>query len=143
AFVGGGGTAVLTAYEWDSACARGVKNPAPGQCAEAHLRLLGSNDTFAITNASPISDESWSYLAKFGGGTNTIPVGGFFEGGADLTALFAASGAGDVPCFSSFMLETRSSQEPSAVLIDFVLGGFPVSRISLNKACQCTAFLPY
>src|SRR2546427_1163407 len=140
AFVGGGGTAVLTAYEWDSACAKGVKNPPPGQCAEANLRLLGSNDTFAITNSSPISDESWSYLAKFGGGTNTIPVGGFFEGGADLTSLFAASGAGSVPCFSSFMLETRSSQEPSAVLKDFVLGTFPQCHISVTKACQCTAF---
>src|SRR3989449_3091295 len=140
AFVNGGGTAVLTAYEWDNSCLKGVKSPAPGQCAETNLRLLGSSNTSAITNSSPISDETWSYLAKFGGGTNTIPVGGFFEGGADLTALFAASGAGDVPCFSSFMLETRSSQEPSAVLKDFVLGGFPECHISLTKGCQCTAF---
>src|SRR5207249_5230373 len=50
--------------------------------------------------------------------------------------------AGDVPCFSSFMLETRSSQEPSAVLKDFVLGGFPECHISLTKGCQCTAFHP-
>src|SRR5436853_1103631 len=142
AFVNGGGTAVLTAYEWDNSCLKGVKSPAPGQCAETNLRLLGSSNTSAITNSSPISDETWSYLAKFGGGTNTIPVGGFFEGGADLTALFAASGAGDVPCFSSFMLETRSSQEPSAVLKDFVLGGFPECHISLTKGCQCTAFHP-
>jgi len=142
AFVNGGGTAVLTAYEWDNSCLRGVKSPAPGQCAETNLRLLGSSNTSAITNSSPISNETWSYLAKFGGSTNTIPVGGFFEGGADLTALFAASGAGDVPCFSSFMLETRSSQEPSAVLKDFVLGGFPECHISLTKGCQCTAFHP-
>ena len=140
AFVGGGGTAVLTAYEWDNSCAKGVNSPAPGQCAETNLRLLGSNDTFAITNSSPISDESWSYLAKFGGGTSTIPVGGFFEGGADLTSLFSASGQGSVPCFSSFMLETRSSQTPSAVLKDFVLGTFPQCHISVTKACQCTAF---
>src|SRR5438552_4093856 len=142
AFVNGGGTAVLTAYEWDNSCLKGVKSPAPGQCAETNLRLLGSSNTSAITNSSPISNETWSYLAKFGGGTSTIPVGGFFEGGADLTALFAASGAGDVPCFSSFMLETRSSQEPSAVLKDFVLRGFPECHISLTKGCQCTAFHP-
>jgi hypothetical protein len=140
AFVNGGGTAVLTAYEWDSSCLKGLKNPSPGQCAETNLRLLGSSDTSAITNSSPISDEAWSYLAKFGGGTNTIPVGGFFEGGADLTALFAASGAGDVPCFSSFMLETRSSQEPSAVLKDFVLGGFPECHLKATKTVQCTSF---
>src|SRR6266699_6774282 len=142
AFVNGGGTAVLTAYEWDSACLKGVKNPAPGQCAETNLRLLGSSDTSAITNSSPISNEGWSYLAKFGGGTNTMPVGAFFEGGADLTTLFAASGAGAVPCFSSFLLETRSSQSTSAVLKDFVLGAFPECHISLTKGCQCTAFHP-
>src|SRR5256712_6104328 len=140
AFVGGGGTAVLTAYEWDSTCLKAVKSPTAGQCADTNLRLLGSLDTFAITNSQPLSDESWSYLAKFGGGTNTMPIGAFFEGGADLTTLFAASGAGAVPCFSSFLLETRSSQSTSAVLKDFVLGAFPECHISLTKGCQCTAF---
>jgi len=142
AFVGGGGTAVLTAYEWDSTCLKAVKSPIAGQCADTNLRLLGSLDTFAITNSQPLSDESWSYLAKFGGGTNTMPIGAFFEGGADLTTLFAASGAGAVPCFSSFLLETRSSQSTSAVLKDFVLGAFPECHISLTKGCQCTAFHP-
>src|SRR2546430_16388679 len=55
-------------------------------------------------------------------------------------SLFAASGAGAVPCFSSFLLETRSSQSTSAVLKDFVLGAFPECHISLTKGCQCTAF---
>src|SRR5438309_158743 len=142
AFTGGGGISTITVYEWDSSCLKGVKNPGAGQCADANLRLLGSNDTFAITNSGPISNETWSYLAKFGGGTNTMPVGAFFEGGADLTTLFAASGAGAVPCFSSFLLETRSSQSTSAVLKDFVLGSFPECHISLTKGCQCTAFHP-
>jgi len=142
AFTGGGGISTITVYEWDSSCLKGVKNPGAGQCADANLRLLGSNDTFAITNSSPISNETWSYLAKFGGGTNTMPVGAFFEGGADLTTLFAASGAGAVPCFSSFLLETRSSQSTTAVLKDFVLGSFPECHISLTKGCQCTAFHP-
>src|SRR5437867_819439 len=132
AFVNGGGTAVLTAYEWDSTCLKGVKNPAPGQCADTNLRLLGSSDTSAITNSSPISNEGWSYLAKFGGGTSTIPVGGVFEGGADLTALVAASGAGDVPCFSSFILETRPSQAPARVLDDVVLGRFRACHLRLT-----------
>ena len=140
AFVQGGGTSVLTGYEWDHTCAKGVKTPSPGQCAEANLRLLGTADTAAITNAQAITDEAWSYLSKFGGGSNTIPVGAFFEGGADVTTLFNAGGAGTVPCFSSFMLETRSSQTPSAVLKDFVLGSFPECHVSITKSCQCTAF---
>src|SRR3989454_2114947 len=140
AFVNGGGTAVLTAYEWDNSCGGGVKNPTAGQCADNNLRLLGSLDTFAITNSSPISNETWSYLAKFGGGTNTMPIGALFEGGADLTTLFAASGAGAVPCFSSFLLETRSSQSTSAVLKDFVLGAFPECHLKATKTVQCTSF---
>src|SRR2546425_1511122 len=140
AFTGGGGISTITVYEWDSSCLKGVKNPGAGQCADANLRLLGSNDTFAITNSSPISNETWSYLAKFGGGTNTMPVGAFFEGGADLTTLFAASGAGAVPCFSSFLLETRSSQSTTAVLKDFVLGSFPECHLKATKTVQCTSF---
>src|SRR3989454_6044791 len=140
AFTGGGGISTITVYEWDSSCLKGVKNPGAGQCADANLRLLGSNDTFAITNSNPISDEAWSYLAKFGGGTSTMPVGAFFEGGADLTTLFAASGAGDVPCFSSFLLETRSSQSTTAVLKDFVLGSFPECHLKATKTVQCTSF---
>src|SRR5207253_6296126 len=104
------------------------------------LRLLGSTDTAAITNSQVITDQTWSYLSKFGGSTNTIPVGAFFEGGADLTVLFGGIGAGTVPCFSSFLLETRSAQTPSAVLKDFVLGSFPECKVSITKSCQCTAF---
>src|SRR2546425_5961573 len=140
AFTGGGGISTITVYEWDSACLKGVKSPGPSDCADTNLRLLGSNDTFAITNSNPISDEAWSYLAKFGGGTSTMPVGAFFEGGADLTTLFAASGAGDVPCFSSFLLETRSSQSTTAVLKDFVLGSFPECHLKATKTVQCTSF---
>jgi hypothetical protein len=144
AFVNGGGTAVINAYEWIDACTKPPGNApvTPGNCAEDNLRYLGSTDSFAITNSSVVNDETWAYQGKFGIPAQDIPIGGFFEGGADLTALFEASGAGDVPCFSSFMLETRSSQEPSAVLKDFVLGGFPECHISVTKGCQCTAFHP-
>src|SRR5437867_9717916 len=44
AFVGGGGTAVLTAYEWDSLCGNGVKNPAPG-----NVRTITSGCSAAST----------------------------------------------------------------------------------------------
>ena len=104
------------------------------------LSLGGDPNTVSITNSAPISNETWSYLAKFGGGTNTIPIGGFFEGGADLTALFTAGGEGNVPCFNSFLLETRSSQATTAVLKDFVLGKLGECSLSLTKSCQCTGF---
>jgi len=138
AFVNGGGVAVLQAYEWDPACLKAAsKTPTAGQCAEANLRYLGSDNTASITNSSNVTDEIWSYRGKFGIPYKDMPPGAFFEGAADLTKLFAASGQGDVPCFSSFLLETRSSQEPSAVLKDFVLGGFPECKVTVTTNCQC------
>ena len=44
--------------------------------------------------------------------------GQFFEGGINLSQLFG----GDAPCFSTFLAETRSSQETDAQLKDFALG---------------------
>ena len=151
AFVNGGGTAQLAAYIWNApggaiagGCAHTdiVKTPVVGQCAADNLEFLGFSDTYAITNSNvlPAADVSWSYDAKFGGSTSDpVPAGGFFEGGADLSALFANTGLGDVPCFSSVLLETRSSQEASAVLKDFVAGSFPECKIEVTKNCDCTS----
>lgn len=135
AFTGGGGTSSIFVYEWDSACASGVKNPGPGQCAASNLRLLadpttvcGASPYCAITNTGTVN-ASW---ASYSGGTLASPL--FFEGGVDITAAFAAIGK-PVPCFSSFLEETRSSQSTTAVLKDFLLGGFNVCSMSLTKTC--------
>jgi len=131
-FTGGGGTSTVTALEWDSACASGVKNPTAGQCADTNLRLLavpagicGSSIYCGITNSASVTSSWESSLAS--------PL--FFEGGVDLTAAFAAVGVTQLPCFSSFLVETRSSQSTTAVLKDFLAGGFPVCGISVDKAC--------
>ena len=127
AFVTGGGVSQVQAYEWDSTCLSGVKNPGPGQCAAAHLRVLATAGiAFAITNSSP-TNATW---ASYSGGTLASPL--FFEGGLDITQAFGSS---NVPCFASFLEETRSSQSPTAVLKDFLLGAFPVCSMTLSKAC--------
>jgi hypothetical protein len=132
AFTGGGGTSTISVYEWDHTCASGVKNPTAGQCADTNLRLLaapaavcGSSAYCAITN---------------GATTNTTWEGGlasplFFEGGIDLTAALRSVGVNQLPCFTSFLEETRSSQSTTAVLKDFLAGGFPVCGLSITKAC--------
>jgi hypothetical protein len=58
----------------------------------------------------------------------TIPSPDFFEGAIDLTNLGLAS-----ECFASFLLETRSSAEVSAVLKDFAIGDF-----QLNCTLDCS-----
>jgi len=131
-FTGGGGTSTVSVYEWDHACASGVKNPAAGQCADSNLRVLaipnsscGSSIYCGVTN-SAATNSTWE-------GSLASPL--FFEGGVNLTAAFAAVGVTQLPCFSSFLVETRSSQSTSAVLKDFLAGGFPVCGLSLTKAC--------
>lgn len=148
AFTGGGGTSTVTVLEWDQpgqpagnvGCPSGVKNPTAGQCADTNLRLLATAATVctstspycAITNASATTS-TWE-------GSLASPL--FFEGGVDITAAFAAVGVTQLPCFASFLVETRSSQSTTAVLKDFLLGGFPVCSISVDKACGISSVDP-
>ncbi len=60
----------------------------------------------------------WEYQFKGAATGNWVPAGGFFEGGINLTEL------GLEGCFSSFLAETRSSPEITAILKDFTLGDF-------------------
>lgn len=132
AFTGGGGTSTISVFDWDHTCASGVKNPVAGQCADANLRLLaapaqvcGSSFYCAITN-SATTNSSWE-------GNLASPL--FFEGGVDITQALAAVGVTQLPCFTSFLEETRSSQSTTAVLKDFLAGGFPVCGLSVSKSC--------
>jgi uncharacterized repeat protein (TIGR01451 family) len=65
------------------------------------------------------TDAPWSYTPKVGD-AGTFPQFSFFEGGLDLSQVFT----GTIPCFSSFLVETRSSQEVNAQLKDFIAGDF-------------------
>jgi hypothetical protein len=86
---------------------------------------LGS--VFSVSNGSPVTipttgscPASWQYTPKGGSPGGAIPTNAFFEGGINLDAFPALTGA----CFSSFMVETRSSVSVTATLKDFVLGQF-------------------
>lgn len=68
----------------------------------------------------------WAYTFKGSAKSGWVPAGGFFEGGVDLTAL------GLDGCFSSFLAETRSSPEITAILKDFALGSFEACGSTLT-----------
>jgi len=90
-----------------------------------------SNDTVcAITNEGP-AVAPWPYTPKTGA-PGTFPPVSFFEGGINISEVFAGT---TPPCFASFMAETRSSTSVNAVLKDFVLGSFPVCGINITKTC--------
>jgi hypothetical protein len=149
AFTTGGTTPTIAVYEWDPACASGVKNPAPGQCADSNLRVLFSAASLcdnggtlstsaacAITNTNQIPI-SWPYPTAASSTPSNVPAQAFFEGGADVGFLLKKK-----VCFSSFLEETRSSQSTTAVLKDFIGGSFPVCHVSINKGMTCDSFNP-
>jgi hypothetical protein len=84
----------------------------------------------ATTNEVP-TGSPWPYTPK-SGPSGTFPPVSFFEGGINITQVFAGT---TPPCFASFLAETRSSTSVNATLKDFVLGSFPVCGISISKTC--------
>jgi hypothetical protein len=55
---------------------------------------------------------------------NTLAVSEFFESGLNITKAFNLK-QGEEPCFSSYLLETRSSNTIDATLKDFAAGSLP------------------
>lgn len=135
AFTTGGTASFFEGLKWDPSCTGTDKVVAVGNCADTNLRIIALPSTLctstsgfcAITNSAS-TNSSWE-------GALASPL--FFEGGADVT--FAL---GTTPCFTSFLVETRSSQSTDAVLKDFLGGGFPVCSISINKACTTAQIVP-
>jgi uncharacterized repeat protein (TIGR01451 family) len=102
-FTNGGDVSGVQIYKWQSGGLTLVSNQ-----AECTGGKLGTTDACAIVNKSTIST-SWA-------GSITTPY--FFEGGLNLSALFPQS----VPCFSTFLTSTRTSQSEDAQLKDFAMG---------------------
>lgn len=132
-FSGGGSVATIELFEWVGS---------GGSHGSLHLLASGAKcNPVATTNVCAITNEAtetapWSYTPK-SGTAGSFPAVSFFEGGVNLTKVFGAGGvgAGPIPCFSSFLAETRSSTSTTAVLKDFVADGFPVCGIELSKFC--------
>ncbi len=111
------------------------------------LQLLANDaDAKCGTNADPnvcaISNDNpevapWAYTPKFGT-AGTFPQFSFVEGGINITSFLG----GTVECFSSFLVETRSSQSPSATLKDFALGSFNTCKLDITKECPTVTFDP-
>ncbi len=160
AFSGGGGTSSIRTLVWvgqpdgppdTGALARcnalsGVIDPKSDTTAFPQGSLCdisGShpNSGTGVTNSIGVP-VSWQYTNKDNKTTCTnpdqtatspcvVPTPDFFEGAIDITSLGLAS-----ECFASFLLETRSSAEVSAVLKDFALGNFQACSGSCNKTAS-------
>jgi hypothetical protein len=138
-FTGGGTTVNIEVLKWVgtggnvNGTLQRIAGVAGGTAATCSSGL--ANDLFCgITNLAGGETPNWAYLSK--DNTTSFPAATFFEVGINISKVFAAAGGGAVPCFSSFMAETRSSSSVSAVLKDFALGSFPVCGIAVSKECK-------
>ncbi|WP_086970494.1 hypothetical protein [Vibrio coralliirubri] len=107
---------------------------------------VGVDKICAIANddsigAIPLPNvQGWDYLAKTGE-TTSIPTESFVEGRLNLSALLNDEfGIEDIPCFSSFLVESRASRSIDASLADFVVGSFSLCSISIAATCNTTSF---
>jgi len=102
--------------------------------------VTSAGKAFSVVNPAPLTGLfglGWAYTPKGGTACNLGPCdaaqGAFYEGGIDLTALNLQG-----ECFSSFLLETRSSQSVTAVLKDFAFGNFQQCGIECSKIASPT-----
>lgn len=137
-FSGGGTTVNIEVLKWVGSGGNvngtlqriaGIAGGTPATCSGGL-----ANDLFCgIANTTGGETPNWTYLSK--SGTSSFPTATFFEVGINISDVFAQSGGGAVPCFSTFMAETRSSSSVSATLKDFALHSFPVCGIAVSKQC--------
>jgi hypothetical protein len=145
AFTGGGGTSTIDVYEWVGSPLSGAAALCSGlggtlDNAGTLCKLPATqNKGFGVVNPAALTGScpgggglDWPYTTKGGAdcltGPCTAPKGSFYEGGLDLSTLGFAN-----TCFSTFLLETRSSATVDAILKDFALGSFDTCALEVTK----------
>jgi hypothetical protein len=127
-FTQGGATSNVRVFEWvgtgGTATSSGTVEGPTGAFGDCVPGDAGADGCATVNNTSI---EVWpSYTFKGDALSGWAPAGGFFEGGVNLSAM------GLQGCFSSFLAETRSSPELTAVLKDFALGAFEACGSTLT-----------
>ncbi len=90
----------------------------PADCVgpPIHPSFPNAGSEFCATANLVNTDSPWAFQSSSGAANVWLP-GLFFEGGIDLEGLGLAE-----KCFTNFIVQTRSSNEPNAQLKDFVAG---------------------
>lgn len=156
-FSQGGAVSTINIFIWNgggsqctgSLCLDASRSPAPcdpvlgnntlcGLVNNAFVQTVvikGGKSTTVLVPAT-VSTGGWSFTDK--GGTTAFQTGEFLEIGVDLNALFT----GDLPCFSTFFSETRSSTSASASLSDLTTPvSFPLCSLTASKTCTTASIV--
>lgn len=133
-FTGGGIIASLQIYVWNDPALSNYDSTlvvAKGTNLALVAEGQGGIGTGYYATANQTDTAApWTYTPKQGT-PGFFPYNAFMEGGINVSEMLG----GDLPCFSSVLIETRSSTSLTAQLKDFVLGSLNTCKISVAKSC--------
>ena len=144
-FSNGGGVSTVIAYKWV-----GGANPLVpfGQGGDCKTAPTGNTDSLcATTNATGTTAWNQNVNTKWltSNGTSvghTVVPPNFFEGGINLTKVFAASGGTAPSCFNTFIGDTRSSTSLTATLFDYARGQLGQCKTTLTTKAGLSSPTP-
>jgi hypothetical protein len=129
-FTNGGDVDSVTVYEWNSSVSGNLEQlDTAGDCNASNPVLTGDIACATVNKSSTPSP--WTYIPKGSSADSDFPQGAFYEGGINLSRL-ARQGGATTGCLSTFIAETRSSQQFDAVLKDLDLGNFDTCDASMT-----------
>jgi uncharacterized repeat protein (TIGR01451 family) len=128
----GGSVSVVNVFRWQDGGLVSVASLDDAECGDS---LSAEAEALACGKANeegPI-DVPWPYPSQDNPNQN-VPQNIFFEGGINLSNLFQDQA---IPCFSSFLANTRTSPSETADLKDFVAGNLDTcGTITIRKDAQ-------
>jgi hypothetical protein len=134
----GGTIPTIEVYRWNGG-ANGSLGQTPiysstqATCSSA----LAGDLACAMVNSGALTPP---WLTQPKGGGQALGANQFFEGGLNVTDALAAAGGGPVPCFATFLADTRSSTSPTATIFDFAVQSFPTcGKLEVKKYIDVNA----
>ena len=143
AFTNGGGVSNITVYQW---------NPGNGTADDPLQKLAGGVDCLVTAGLDsvcatvfepndPASHNQNKLTMPWLSADNSVvnaphPSPNFYEGGINLSAFPQFANR----CFTNYLLDTRSSQSPTATLFDYVVGDIGTCNpaITIDKVANPT-----
>ncbi|MDX1544197.1 MAG: hypothetical protein R3214_09645, partial [Christiangramia sp.] len=135
----GGTVGKIAAYEWRGGAANGGNVPTSQKTL---IKIVDEDNPqpnllAAVVNSTDASTP-WDYQAKGEPSPNIMPPITFFEGFINVAGLQLNNA-----CFSSFLVETRSSFSLTSILEDFVGSNFNVQPlVSIDDIADCESEFP-
>jgi hypothetical protein len=140
-FSQGGPISSIKVYTWScsgtgAACDSSGSLVASPQAGGECNPTIGSSGLCSIANGGSGLSVPFGFINK--SGQSTLANGELLEGGIDLNVIFPNG----LPCFSTFMAETRSSNSPTATLSDLTPPvSFPLCGASITKTCTGASYV--